>query len=370
MAMKRIKNVIYNSTGYGSVTGMLMRHDFDPGALRPILANNGVSYLSLSIGKFDHKKHRVLRENVPLHNAEAALTRDEWKVIDRAIVRAAQPRLKAWADLRSANSITIPNGMGKTVLETTVMGDITGAQISMDGLSIADQDRLHFDIAGVPLPIIHKDFSISLRQLAISRNSSVPLDTTLAELAGRKVAEEIEKLTIGTGDGYTFAGRGLYGYKNFPGRQTKEITHPEETGWTPKTLVQEILEMVIMMQDQGYYGPYRVYIGRGWTLYLEQDYSDTKGDNTLRARIARLEGLSGGLQTLDYLDPFDIVMVQQTQDVARGVVGLDLTTMQWEQQGGMEIKMKVMAIMVPNLRGDFYGNCGIVHATAVNSDES
>ena len=52
MAMKRIKNVIYNSTGYGSVTGMLMRHDFDPGALRPILANNGVSYLSLSTGKF------------------------------------------------------------------------------------------------------------------------------------------------------------------------------------------------------------------------------------------------------------------------------------------------------------------------------
>lgn len=371
MSMKKLKNVIYNTQGYGSITGQLMRHDFDPGALRPFLRNaeDPRSFLSLSTGQLNRKTGRVGRETVPLHNAEASLTRDEWKLIDRAVVRAAMPRMKAWDDLRAANSLTIPNGMGKTVLESTMMGDITGAQINMDGLARVDGDRLHFDTTGVPLPIISKDFSLSLRQVMISRNGSVPLDTTLATLAGRKVAEEVEKLTIGIGGGYQFAGRGLYGYKNFPGRQTKELTHPEESGWTPKTLVSEVLEMLIMEQDAGFYGPYKIYVGRGWTLYLEQDYSDTKGTNTLRQRIAQLDGV-GSLQTLDYLDEFDIIMVNMTEDVARGIVGMDITTLQWEQQGGMELKMKIMCIMVPQLRGDFYGDCGIIHGSAAEPDES
>lgn len=366
MTMKKVKNVIYNGSGYGSIAGQLIHHDFDPGALRPFIGRNGKAFKSLSTGLYNRKRGGVDRQSVRIGNSEAVLTRYEWKQIDRAVVQAAQPRLKAWQDLRSANSITIPNGMGKTVLETTKMGDISGAQINMDGLSIVDQDRFAFDIDGVPLPIVSKDFSLSLRQVSISRNGNQPLDTTLATMAGRKVAEEIEKLTIGFGDGYSFAGRGLYGYKNFPGRQTKELTHPTDTIWKPKVMVAEMIEMIVQMQNSGFYGPYQVYVGRGWTEYLEADYSDLKGDYTLRQRIQRVENV-GGMSTLDYLDPFDVLMIQMTEDVARGVVGMDLTTLQWEQQGGMEIKMKVMAIMVPNLRGDFYGDCGIIQGTAVPS---
>jgi hypothetical protein len=58
-----------------------------------------------------------------------------------------------------------------------------------------------------------------------------------------------------------------------------------------------------------------------------------------------------------------MVMVQMTPDVARAVNGMDITTVQWESQGGMRLNFKVMCIQVPQLRADYYGNCGILDAT-------
>ena len=58
-------------------------------------------------------------------------------------------------------------------------------------------------------------------------------------------------------------------------------------------------------------------------------------------------------------------MVQMTSDVARAVSALDITTLQWEGMGGMEMNFRVMAIMVPQLRTDFYGNTGIMHGAVV-----
>jgi hypothetical protein len=45
------------------------------------------------------------------------------------------------------------------------------------------------------------------------------------------------------------------------------------------------------------------------------------------------------------------------------VIGMDVTTVQWETHGGMRLNFKVMAIMVPQLRSDFNGNAGIVHGS-------
>jgi hypothetical protein len=52
-----------------------------------------------------------------------------------------------------------------------------------------------------------------------------------------------------------------------------------------------------------------------------------------------------------------------TSDVARAINGMDITTVQWETQGGMRVNFKVMAIQVPQIRSDFNGRTGIVHAT-------
>jgi uncharacterized linocin/CFP29 family protein len=252
--------------------------------------------------------------------------------------------------------------MGKTVLETETQSDISDAEISMDGLRKSQGDRPEFELTNLPLPIIHKDFHFSARQVMASRNGGSPLDTTTAELAGRKVAETAEKLLIGSLDSYTYGGGTIYGLTNYTNSLTKTITSPATSGWTGATLVEEILEMRLQSQNAYHYGPWMVYTAPNWDVYLDDDYSSAKGDNTLRERLQKIQGIQD-VRTLDYMSNYDIVMVQMTSDVIREVIGMDITTVQWETQGGMQLNFKVMGIMVPQIRADQNGNTGIVYAS-------
>ncbi len=112
-----------------------------------------------------------------------------------------------------------------------------------------------------------------------------------------------------------------------------------------------------------HWGPWRLYNSPGWDTYLDKDYSASKGDNTLRDRLLKIRGISS-IETVDYLSDYQLVLVQQTSDVCRIVIGMDITTLQWESHGGMQLNFKVMAIMVPQMRSDVNDRTGIVHGTA------
>jgi len=352
-------NFVLNGQGHGNVANVLMAHDFDPSVLRPYLGRDGRSYITTNSGRVD-------KDGKPIHqavvtNATASLRKDDWIQLDTAIIKAAKPRLTAVADLRTAGlQYVIPNGLGKTVLEHEAMSDIGDATISMDGLREGISDRPHFDLVSLPLPIIHKDFQFSARQVMASRNGGSPLDTTNAELAGRRVAEEAEKLLLGEVTTYAFGGGTVYGYTNRVGRLTKTLTAPASDNHA--TTVAQVLDMRKKSIDAHHYGPWMLYYSPGWSVYMDEDYSTAKGDNTLRQRLASIDGIQGVKQA-DYLSDTTLLLIQMTADVARMVVGMELTTVQWESHGGMQLNFKVMAILVPQLRLDFNGNTGIVHGS-------
>lgn len=344
---------ILNGQAHGSVAAALMANNFDIGMLRP-WAENGRSFVSVNRGG-------VLVPELSIN--AATLRKDEWIQLDEAIVKAAKPRLRAVADLRGAGlQYSIPNGMAKTVLQTETQSDINEAEVSMDGLRESRHDRPQFDLTNLPLPIIHKDFHFSARQIAASRNGGSPLDTSTAELAARRVAEQAEQMLIGT-TSYPYAGGTIYGYINHPNINTKDVTDPTESGWTPATTVNEVLDMRKKSQDDYHFGPWMLYCSPSWDVYMDDDYSTQKGDLTLRERLRRIEGIQD-VRTLDYLTGYKLVLVQMTADVARMVVGMDITTVQWETHGGMMLHFKVMAILVPQIRADYNGNCGIVYGAA------
>lgn len=347
---------ILNGQAVGNVAATLMQNNFDPRSLRP-WTENGRTYQTVV-------KNGVARA-VQVVNTPGALRKEDWLLLDSAIVKVAKERLKIVADLRSSGlQFTIPNGMSKTVLQTETQSDINEAEISMDGMRESQRDRPEFDLTNLPLPIIHKDFSFSARQIAASRNGGSPLDTSTAELAARRVAERVEQLTLGLSDpgSYSYGGGTIYGLRNFPQRNTKTITSPEASGWVPSTTLGEVLDMKTQSQDDFMFGPWRIYHSTAWDRYMDDDYSSAKGDNTLRERIVKVDGIQS-VQTVDFLSGFDLIMVQQTSDTIRIVVGMEITTVQWETQGGMKLHFKVMAIMVPQIRADFNGNCGIVHGS-------
>lgn len=344
---------ILNGQGHGGVAAHLLAHNMDVGALRPFVGRDGRSYVTIN----ENGKPRTIVTNAP-----ASLRIREWIQLDRTIMVAAKQRLRAVADLRAAGLVlTIPNGMGTTFLQYQTMGNITPATISMDALRKAENDRPEFDIAGMPLPIIHKDFQFTARQIAVSRNGGAPLDTITAELAGRRVAEEAEKLLLGTSGSFSYGGGTVYGYTNHPNRITYTLTNPTGVGWTPSDTVGDILAMRQLLVDDLHFGPYTLYFGTAWGRYLDEDYSAAKGDNTLRERILKTDMISS-IRMLDYLSGYQVLMIQMSPDVVREVIGMDITTLQWESNGGMELHYKVMAMMTPQVRVDPAGNAGIVHA--------
>lgn len=380
---------ILNGQATGDVASVLMQHNFDTGALRPWRGLDGRSYVTLVVRNSDRtirtydtpaisemakRKGMVMNDalvqkyigqpmthNV-LTNATATLRKDDWLMLDRAVISQARPRLKAFADLRSVGSFTIPNGMGKTILEYERMTDISPATVSMDGLRQGDSDRPVFDLRGLPLPITHKDFQFSLRQLETSRTGGSPLDTTNAGLAGMKVAEEVERATMGTSTQMiSYGGYQVYGYLNFPQRLTITIANPTAQGWTAETTMRDVLAMKQRSVNNYHYGPWKLYCSNAWDQYMDDDYKSERAD-TLRDRLGRIAGITG-VETLDYLPGFALLLVQQTPDVARAVVAMEIQTLQWPSHGGMQQNFKVMAIMVPQLRSDATDQTGIVHGS-------
>lgn len=347
---------ILNGQSHGSVADTLMACNFDPCVLRPYIGYDGRSYVTMGTGKTKDGKpeYRSI-----VRNTTATLRKDDWIQLDTAVIKAAKPRLQVVADLRAAGlTYTIPNGMGKTVLQHQTQSDIGDAIISMDGIRQGDADRPHYDLTNLPLPIIHKDFQFSAREVAASRNGGSPLDTASAELAARKVAEEIEKLTIGEVSAYTYGGGTIYGMSNYTHALTQSLTTPG----TNATTVAEVLAMIQQSTNNGYYGPWMLYYSPGWGAYMGADYSTSKGDNTLLDRLKKINGLIDVKQS-DYLSDTAMLLVQMTSDVARIVIGMDITTVQWESHGGMQLNFKVMAIMVPQLRCDFSNQTGIVYGS-------
>jgi len=382
-----MNNFILNGNASGEVAASLAQAGYDPGAFRPWKGRDGKSYvtlvkrdrrgdpilhdsysanemakkrgLTLNAAQLDSMVGTPIRQNYLSANA-ATLTRDAWKQLDTAVITQARPVLQAWNDLAAANSFTIPDGMGKTVLEYQDMTDIGPATVSMDGLREGDSDRPVFDLKGLPLPITHKDFHFSERQIRVSRSGNMPVDTTNAGLAGRKVAEEIELTTLGISEQMVrYAGYDTYGYLNFPARLTYQITAPTAAGYTPEDTKNDVLRMKQLAKDNYHNGPYRLYVSSAWDQYMDDDYKNERGD-TLRNRLERIDRVSSPT-TLDFLPGFSMILIQQTPEVARAVTAMSLTTLQWPTKGGMQQNFKVMAIMVPQLRADAVGQTGIVH---------
>ena len=346
-------DLVINGQAHGDVANILMQSNFDTNALRPYIGRDGRSYMTMN----DENGKPYAQ---PLTNANASLTYLEWKLLDEAVIRAAKPRLRAVADIRAAGlQFTVPQGMGKTVLLTQTQSDITPATVSMDGLSDSEGDRPIYGLANLPLPIIHKDFTFSAREVMTSRNGNNPLDTTTAELAARRVAEQAEKLLLGTGPHYSYGGGTVYGFTNFPYRLTATLHDPTSSTWTPVLTLHDILGMRAQSQAAFHFGPWVVYNSTDWDAYLDDDFPvDAQG--SLRERIKMIDGIVD-VRTVDYLPSMTMVMVQQTSDVVREVVGMDVTTVQWETHGGMKLHFKVMAILVPQIRADQNNNTGIVH---------
>lgn len=361
---------------------------FDPGIHKPYFdPKTGRPMVTVNTGRTRYDKKSGLeipiKEEVfvrdlmdegiysPTFNA-TSLEKLQWIRLDSLILAATRQRLRAWADLMAASPYGGFNGMQKTILEHQTTNDPGEAIVDMDGLSEIRSDARKFQLEGVPLPITHSGFRYNRRELEISRSSGIPLNVRDAEAAGRRIAEKLENTLIGSVAGMDFGdstdysrASKVYGYTNYPDRATTTVTAP--TGSNPEATVDDVLEMRDALYDNGFFGPFMLYHSRDWDRYLDNDYARLGGNNanmTLRDRLRRIEGVSD-VRRLDFLTTANtLLLVEMTSNVAQAVNGMDITTIQWETHGGMQIHFKVMCIQVPRIFSDINGNCGICHGSA------
>lgn len=290
------------------------------------------------------------------------LRKDEWKSFDRALVTEAQMRLRAVADLYAAGlTRPIAGGLGKTVHEYEKMTDMTPAIMSMDPNVRSDNDRVEFELAGVPLPIIHKDFNLNIRTLAASRNGGDPLDTIQVQQCGRRIAEKLEDLLV-NGTSKLYGGMPIYGYTTFPGRL--EMPFGTNGSWdksakTGDDLVNDLLGAKQLLHNNRHYGPYWVYLPGDADVNLDKDFK-ANGTQTRRQRLLAIDGIAR-IQTLDTLASGNVIVVQPTRDVVEMLTAVPLQNIQWDLNGGMTVAFKSFTVQIPLFRTDAVGRSGLVH---------
>ncbi len=308
--------------------------------------------------------------NVNALRTNAVLRKDEWNVLDTSVVMAARERLSAAADLIERGLVfNVPNAMGTTVVQHETQSELIAAEVSMDGVTRSQQDRLTFSLVSTPLPITHRDFVITARNLESSRRLGTPLDTATAAEASRQVSEKIEDMTINglSVKDTLMVGSGsaqLFGYTNRTNRNTVTLATvwDVDSAASGLTILADVLSMVTAAQADRMYGPYMLYIPTNYWVKLQDDFK-TNSDRMILERIKAISGILD-VKPIDKLADDNVLLVQMTSNVVDMIMGMQNTTVEWSTEGGMVLNFKVMAIMVPRIKLDYVNNSGVVHLSA------
>lgn len=340
----------------------LMSVGMDAGALRPYRRRkDGKTVVSVLSNKRDKDGNRKRVEKV-LANADTTLTKEAWLNFDQTVIDIARERLTLWNDLRgSAPPLVLTDGLGTTILEQQRRGDITPATQSMDGMRRGMADQPEYDKIGLPLPITHKDFDFSVRDIAVSARGGQPLDMTNVEMAAWHVANAVDDAVLGAVDPFEYGGYSVWGYLSWPDALTGEITDPTDGGWTPDTLRNELLVCLKTLLDVQKTGPFDILYGKEWMPYMGKRYSADDSRSLKSVLTTDIEGISNC--TLHTKIPgFKLIIKERSAMTARAVIGMEIQTVQWETMGGMRKNFKVMCIMVPQLRCTITGQAGVLVA--------
>ncbi len=300
----------------------------------------------------------------------ATLRRDEWKLLDEAVIKVARERLVGIEDLRANNLVyRLGNAMGTTILEWHDVGESMEAAMTMDAISRGRGDCPTFQYNYIPIPIIHVDYEINARVLAASRNLGNPLDTIAAEQAARRVAEFLEDMlftdtTYSYGETDSRSRNSIYSYVNFPDRNEVVLTENwDAPGKTGAEIIDDVLNCKKASIAKNHYGPWMLYIPTDYETAIDKDYDATTPGTTIRERIMKISGISG-IKVVDRLADDNVLLVEMKSDTVRLIDGTPLQNVQWGTEGNFVTKYKVLTIQVPQIRSDRNEQCGIVHLSA------
>jgi len=293
--------------------------------------------------------------NMQVLRTNAILQKEEWEDLDKRIIKIAEERLVLTQDLISAGLTYDLGGIGTTISQWQVESDMTDAVVSMEPDSEGNRDLVDYDVAQVPIPIIHKDFKLGIRQLEASRRMGSNIDMTNSDAASRRVAVGMEDLVI-RGYANNFAGQTIWGVTTHPNRITGVAPGP----WSNiDNIYETVLRMVAAADAVHRYGPFNLYIPSGLGMALYQFYNDGSGQ-TVEQRLNQITPIQA-VRVNDRLPANNLVLVQMTSDTIDLAVAQPLMPVEWDTKGGLVTNYKILTAMAPRIKPDANSELGIVH---------
>lgn len=301
--------------------------------------------------------------NVNALRTNAVLKTREWIAYDEAVINVARPNLVALSDLQSFGLVRNLNSLGVVVDEWESISDMSDANVDMAAETDGTEDTQTFTVQGIPIPMIHKPFRINVRRLEASRRNGSNIDTTQAEVAGRKVADAIENM-IFNGASVKADSRTLPGYTNFTYRNQVTSCGMDWDG-TPANIVPDC-EKLLAAADLVYRrGPFVLYVPYNFWSALRGDQVSTTGypfGKTYLDRVLQFKEIVK-VQPTPWLSDNNVVMVQMDRQTVDMSIAQNITNVQWEEKGNMVVHMRVLAAMAPRLKFDDNGKSGVFHGT-------
>lgn len=297
----------------------------------------------------------------------STLRKDEWEMLDRAVIKAARYPLKGVADLKSMGLVKPINSLGVLVSQWNTLSEVTPAKVGMVVTETGQRDLADTTLAGVPIPVVWKEFNVESRMLEASRLGGESLDTTNAIEASRVVSEKLEDMLF-NGSTVVMNGNALYGYRTHPQRNTSAASAFTGGGdfGTIANIVPTFAGAIQALQADRHYGPYKAYVSEVQYNQMANVFFDDGSSETPLQRVLRLSG--GIIQSVesvpaDVLPAENIIVAQMTEDVIDWAETMETTMVEWVSGNGMTTHFCVMAVAAPRVKSKYDGKSGILHIT-------
>jgi hypothetical protein len=332
-------------------------NDHSPGAVRGALQGQGGPMQALAEGLLRFGSIKGIRAAAPLPR----LTED---VLDGTVVKVGRQRLALVDDLINAGLVyRLDNWMSVPSLTYRQTSNGGYARRTMMPDSRGERTVLDLDYESIPIFCTWEDFSFEIREILAAERVGAPLDTAILEQCVRNVNEAIEDQAINgatTVDGAVLKINGL----TAPGALTSPVNTYAYTGgeaWsavghTGDEILADIQSGIDVLVADNYYGPYNLYIPRGYASKMALDFK-ANGDLTIRERVLELSEIAN-IRVLDYLPADRTLLVQMTSDVVDVIQGQSPTVVSWTDGPGWNRFWCVMACTIVRWKANKSGGVG------------
>ena len=301
-----------------------------------------------------------------IDNDMAIFTPEEWKAIDTRLREIAASRQVGIAKLKELGLVyNLANPFASQSLEYIKTSDMHDASVNMNFKVTNETDKQQVKTASIPIPVVSWRWSFDIRDLQTSRVYNRPLDLKGATVGARKIGEKLESMMFGA-NATILDDKKIDSIISFADSNKIATLHNwNATGTTTTDILDDVIALKKKSIEDKHFGKWILFVAQNYEARLDDDYgvdATTKAYIPLMDRIKKINGILDVIVS-DFLPDDTVALVQMTNDTIELINGMELTTVQIMNAGGLNFEMLSFVMQVPAVYSDYEGNCGIVIGT-------